>query len=297
MRLAVAQLYCYPLKGARGFTTRTLRFGFSGPEWDHVFLIVDADTGEFVTQRRAEGKGIAIKEMCFVRVDFNPGWTQLRLEAPGMLPLSIPLSLHGRPIVPVSIWGHETQAHDMGPRAQAWVTEYLSCYRQGNYRLVRMADPRPTTTGPTMTSFTDGYQVLVVHDASLADLNRRVAQRQAGEGEPVTPIGWDRIRPTLVLTGGLPGRRAYIEDRLDEIVAGEVVLIGETPCPRCALTQIDQGTAQTGKEPMRTLKAYRTGLNPVKPGVPCFGHYFNAKVGGGVITVGDTVVVRRRRLR
>ena len=97
------------------------------------------------------------------------------------------------------------------------------------------------------TLFADGYPVLVIGEASLADLNTRLAARS----HPALPM--NRFRPNLVLRGLPP----FAEDHLDTIVAGDAVLRVVKPCVRCQVTTTDQDSAQVGMEPLRTLGEYR----------------------------------------
>jgi uncharacterized protein YcbX len=120
---------------------------------------------------------------------------------------------------------------------------------------VRFDRSRPRPCNPdyvgasgATTLFSDGYPVLVIGAASLADLNRRLAQR----GLPAAPM--DRFRPNVVLSGLEP----HEEDHVDTVAAGTVTLKLVKPCTRCAITTTDQATAERGLEPLRTLAGYRT---------------------------------------
>ena len=90
----------------------------------------------------------------------------------------------------------------------------------------------------------DGFALLAISRASLADLNARLS----------VPLSMDRFRPNLVLDDLPP----YGEDALQEFGAGEVRLRAVKPCTRCVVTTTDQATGKPmGQEPLRTLKTYR----------------------------------------
>lgn len=92
--------------------------------------------------------------------------------------------------------------------------------------------------------FTDGFPLLALSNASLADLNARLAR----------PLPMNRFRPNLVLDGLEP----YAEDCIDELYTDGVTLKIVKPCTRCSITTTDQDAAQRdGDEPLRTLKGYR----------------------------------------
>ncbi|MFS2116848.1 MOSC domain-containing protein, partial [Herbaspirillum frisingense] len=126
------------------------------------------------------------------------------------------------------------------------------------------------------TQFSDGYPLLVIGQASLDDLNARLAAK----GAPSLPM--DRFRPNLVISGLEP----YEEDFIDTLRFGEgeqaVQLKLVKPCARCPIPGIDQHTglrdAQWPDEPLDTLAAYRA--NPRVDGGLTFGQ--NAIVIGGI---------------
>jgi hypothetical protein len=109
----------------------------------------------------------------------------------------------------------------------------------------------------------------------MADLNARLEQ----------PIGIDRFRPNIYVEGP----PAFDEDTWVEVRIGESLLRVVKPCPRCAVTTVDPSTGERGREPLRTLSAYRK-----REGGVMFGQ--NAlHEGTGRLTVGDAVVVLSRR--
>jgi uncharacterized protein YcbX len=60
-------------------------------------------------------------------------------------------------------------------------------------------------------------------------------------------------RPNLVVAGGDP----WEEDEWRTLRVGGATLHLVKPCARCAVTTVDQGSASRGREPLRTLKAFR----------------------------------------
>jgi len=102
-------------------------------------------------------------------------------------------------------------------------------------------------------SLADGYPLLLTSRASLADLNRRLAQ----------PVGMARFRPNLVIDGAQP----FAEDNWQRLRIGEVILRVAKPCARCKVITIDQHTGVAGKEPLHTLSTYRQRDNKVYFGV------------------------------
>jgi uncharacterized protein YcbX len=260
----------YPVKSCRGIDLAAADVGPMGIRHDRQWMFVD-ERGMFVAQRGDGPRGVGIRTMCLIRTAMT-GAT-LQLAAPGMPMLDIPLAGPEGEAVPVQIWDTATVGVDQGPEPARWATEVLSRERPGRYRLVRMPDTarRRPGTGDAALAYADGYPFLIVSDASLADLNRRLDE----------PLPMNRFRPNIVLTGCEP----YAEDRLGRIRIGDVELRGETTCPRCPIPTTNQDTAERGKEPLKTLATYRR----TDAGV-VFGRNFNHQTTGR-IAAGEPVVV------
>ena len=63
----------------------------------------------------------------------------------------------------------------------------------------------------------------------------------------------NRFRPNVVVDG----TAAWAEDDWSRIAIGEVTFRVAKMCGRCVVTTTDQGTAERGKEPLRTLARHR----------------------------------------
>jgi uncharacterized protein YcbX len=238
----IASLHVYPVKGCRGIAATSVTVATTGLVIDGVgdreWMVTDRAC-RFVTQR--ELPRLALIETAV---------------ADGKLTLSVP---HAAPLIidradgtlrDVVVWRSEVRGFDMGDAAADWLSAWLAA----DVRLVRFdrSDERacnPEFAGDSgaHTFFADGYPILVIGDASLADLNSRLAAR----GQPALPM--NRFRPNVVLQGLPP----YAEDHLDTIVVGDVALRCVKPCVRCQVTTTDQYSAQVGLEPLRTLGEYR----------------------------------------
>ena len=126
-----------------------------------------------------------------------------------------------------------------------------------------------------IVGFADAYPILLIGEASIADLNARL-------GDPV-PI--DRFRPNIVVSSQEP----FIEDQWGELAVGSALLCGTKGCARCSVPTIDQLTGEnTGPEPIRTLSSYR------RFGAGIYlGQNLTVRRTGNV-SLGDTVSVRNR---
>jgi uncharacterized protein YcbX len=150
----------------------------------------------------------------------------------------------------VVVWRSHVLGIDQGDAAAAWFSDHLG----RRARLVRFDPAKPRRCNPDYvgttgahTMFADGYPLLVIGQASLDDLNARLASK----GSP--PLPMNRFRPNVVVTGLPP----YDEDHLDTIESGGVTLKLVKSCVRCQVTTTDQATARVGIEPLATLGMYR----------------------------------------
>lgn len=235
MTATVAALNVYPVKSCRGIALDRARLSEAGFEHDREWMVVEAD--RFVTQREQP-------RLALIEPRLAEG--ALQLSAPGMPVLQIDASSTAAP-VEVTCWKDRCDAFDAGDTAAEWLSEFLG----KAYRLVRF-DPRrkrhsnPQWTGDVeaLNRFSDGYPWLLLSNASVADLNRRLER----------PLPMNRFRPNIVIDGV----DAYAEDRILELVGDGIRLRVVKPCTRCVITTTDQATAQRdGAEPLRTLRSYR----------------------------------------
>jgi hypothetical protein len=234
-------------------------------------MVVDGEF-RFVTQRECPG-------MALVRVAAEG--PRLVLEAPGAPRLVVPVPQGERR--EVVVWRDTVPALDAGDDAARWLRSRLA----REVRLVRF-DRRgrrpcnPTGIGDSSahTLFSDGYPVLVIGQASLDDLNRRLVQRGR------RPVPMVRFRPNVVVDGLEPND----EDHVATIETDHVTLRLAKPCTRCAITTVDPDTAEPGREPLETLAGYRMDE---RWGGITFG--VNAIVERpGPIAVGETARIRYR---
>lgn len=268
--MIITGLHVYPVKSCRGIALEAAEVARMGIRYDRQWMFVD-EQGMFVAQRAERGKGVEVRSLCLIRTALTDDL--LRLTAPDMPPLDLPLEGRDGPGIDVQVWDAGITGIDQGPDAARWASAFLARERPGRYRLVRMPDDgmRRASTGESTLAFADGYPFLVISEASLADLNSRLQ----------TPLPMNRFRPNVVLGGCQP----YDEDRLDRIRIGPVELEGMTLCARCPIPTTEQETGERSKEPLRTLATYRR----IDGGV-VFGRNFNHS-GVGRIAVGQPALV------
>ena len=256
MQAVLTALNIYPVKSCRGIALQAARVAETGLADDRHWMMVRPN-GRFVTQRE-------LPRLALIGTAVEPGG--LTLSAPGMPTLPVSRVVAGETLS-VTVWKFTGGGIDCGEAAAEWCTRYL----ETPLRLVRFdaAQPREcnrewTRETRAITEFADGYPVLVISRASLAELNSRLPKE----------LPMARFRPNVVLDGV----GAYDEDRIHEIATDEVTLRIVKPCTRCSITTTDQERgALDGVEPLATLKKYRFDR---ELGGVCFGQ--NAIVVRGV---------------
>ncbi|MCX4536897.1 MOSC domain-containing protein [Streptomyces sp. NBC_00841] len=262
-------VHIHPVKSLAGCEPGEAAVEPWGLDGDRRWMLVDT-TGRAVTQRQQP-------RMALVSAVPLPGGG-IGLSAPGSAPLAVEVPEPGR-TVPVALHRSTIEVVEAAAAAHTWFSERLGT----EVRLVhldapgtrRLIDPAYARPGETV-GFADGYPLLLASSASLDALNSLIAQ---GDHADEGPLPMNRFRPNVVVDGTAP----WAEDGWDRIAIGDVPFRVVKPCDRCVITTTDQGTAERGKEPLRTLARHRRVGQDL-----LFGQYLIPD-GTGVIRVGDPV--------
>lgn len=243
--MKIHSLHFYPVKSCGGVTVDKLALEARGPLYDREWMVVDAATGKFVTQRE-------IPAMQLVRPELENG--HLLLSAPGGKEFALPLERaatfgHRE----VEVWGERVRAEDEGEKAGRWFSELLG----RDLALVRLgAGERITGSGNLSRGvrFPDTAPLHLCSLSSLSDLNQRMA----------APIEIGRFRPNIVIEGA----EAWAEDGWEGVEINNLRFPIFKACTRCAVTTVDPETATRGPEPLKTLATFRKRGTKVE-----FGQY------------------------
>jgi uncharacterized protein YcbX len=273
--MLLTALHVFPVKSLQGFSAPSIRVDHRGLAGDRRFLVIDAASGEFLTQRAV------------------PAMTQLtcRLEGEGTLVLhhasghsvSVAVPSASAPRRTVRIWRDLVTATDAGDEAAA----FLSSFLDAKVRLVHAGEGYHRTLVPPLGSpdaghdalgFVDAAPVLITSEASLDALNERLLLR----GAP--PVPMDRFRPSLVLRDCPP----FAEDSLQRFRIGNVTFHSAGPCARCTVITTDQVTGERQPEVLTTLADFRR--DPRQPAKVNFGIYAVITSPSALCSVGDPLV-------
>ena len=261
--MKVTGLTIYPVKSMRGIDLESSDLLATGLRFDRQWMLVQPD-GRFMTQRE-------FPQMALVETAIEGD--ELVVSSFGMDELRIaPADPDRQARMETEIWGDGVSALVYDEDTNAWFSDAVGTpCRLVGFPLAerRQCDPDYALEGDH-TFFADGYPVLLISEASLADLNSRLEQ----------PVGMNRFRPNIVVDGCDP----FAEDGWKNIEINGLGLRFTKLCPRCSVPTVDPERGMlAGPEPIHTLSGYRTVGGEVMFGVNLVPE------NEGVISVGDRV--------
>lgn len=263
--LSVSQLFIYPVKSLGGISVSSAIITASGFKYDRKWMLVDKDL-RCLTQRE-------LPAMALLQVELTRGGLKVFHKEKPNCSILIPFSSENSETFIVKIFDETCDATSVSRVIDEWFSKMLSI----NCKLVyfpdtsaRVVDKQYAINNET-TNFTDGYPFLMLGQASLDDLNMRLAEK--------LPV--NRFRPNIVFTGGQP----YEEDSMAHFIINKIHFNGVKLCARCVITTVDQDKGVNSKEPLRTLATYRQKNNKIY-----FGQ--NLLAGEkGIISIGDAIQI------
>lgn len=233
-------------------------------------MLVD-EQGLFVSQRE-------IAELALLGTAIEPPFLVVYSRKNPAQRVEIPLEPLPGSLQPIEVrvWDDHCEALVLPDEINRWFSGVL---RQP-LRLVYMPDSTRRLTDGRYTaeehivSFADGFPFLLIGQASLDDLNNRLAQ----------PLPMNRFRPNFVVSGSA----SFEEDNWSDFSIGATHFRGVKPCARCIIPTTDQDTAQRAAEPLKTLATYRQENHKI-----LFGQnvVWLGKKEGEMVSVGDPVEV------
>ena len=256
--MQITEINVYPVKSLRGSSVKEAVIGTHGLENDRRWMLVDAE-GKKLTQRERPRLALLVP-----RVEDG----HLRVKVPGASDIGVPLNdaSWSDERVTVDLWGHEHTGIVAVDAVNRAFTDAVgvSC------RLLELTNGN---SGASEPSFHDDAPLLVISQASLDELNRRLP----------APVPMNRFRPSVVVAGS----PAFEEDKWQRITIGDTEFSAVKICVRCSITTVDQAEGEfRGPEPLKTLAIFRRLEQNV-----AFGAYFRPEQGGTNLRVGDELRV------
>lgn len=253
--MKLTAIHIYPIKSMGGISLSEVEVGMRGLNHDRRYMLISPE-GQFLTQRQTP-------ELGWFQLAFNTDKTEFRVTFGGDNhdTLAIPLLLdpHEHLLRKATVWNDTVQVLT----ASVYINQWFSSKLQREVFLVYLPDAsdrpierayQPNST-PHHVSLADGYPILIVSEASLALLNKKIKL----ENPKLEPLSMLRFRPNLVVSSIEP----HQEDALNTFDMGSTTLHIAKPCSRCILTTIDPITLARGDEPLRTLSTYRKENNKI----------------------------------
>ena len=262
--MTLSAITLFPVKSLAGISVNSWPVTKTGLQYDRKWMLIDND-GQFLSQRK-------LPRMALIKTALT--CDHLILSASGMESLPLSFTPTEGVIINSTLWDEPCKARSVSLEADQWLSSFLN---QGCHLVYqpedmnRQVDPDYGRPGDNV-AFSDGFPFLIISENSLVSLNREMQLN----------LPMIRFRPNLVISGCT----AYAEDGWREISIGDIDFRLPKPCSRCAIPTIDPETAQTGKEPLKTLNRIRKWQNNVYFGQNALHDQC------GTLTVGDTVQVK-----
>jgi uncharacterized protein YcbX len=296
----VSEINIYPVKSLKGTGLSESLVEKRGLRFDRRWMLTDPD-GMFFTQRQ-------VPKMATITVRVESG--ELRVETDSAGVMSVPFEPDRGSYQNVIVWQSEVNGLVYNGQVSEWFSDALG--RKCQLVLMPESSERHVNqhfdSGDDIVSFADGYPLLLANEASLEELNERIAAnaelppRPAATppkqgGELFEPIPMNRFRPNVVVSEAEP----FAEDTWKKIKIGETIFRVPKPCARCVIPTIDQDRGEfDGKEPSKTLATFRRTRQVYPDTFEAYGFQGNEVLfatnlipenPGEVLRLGDTVEV------
>jgi uncharacterized protein YcbX len=266
--LTLTEIWMYPIKSLGGIRLTSAKVMEKGLLYDRRWMLVD-ENNVFMTQR-------VYPHMALFQVSVAHDTVSITKRNP--IDHDASISFHANTLtlnqsIRSKVWDDDVEVFEVDPSVSHWfsmhlgVTCKLVSFPEQNPRLV---DARYKVNDEHV-SLADAYPFLIIGQSSFDDLNSRLKE----------PLPVNRFRPNFVFAGGEP----YAEDSWRNFSIGKNRFVGVKPCARCAITTVNQDTAEKGFEPLVTLSTYRKRDNKTY-----FGQNLVA-LDHGEVSVGDKITL------
>lgn len=258
--LKLESIYIYPIKSIAGISIEKAVVEERGLQYDRRWMLID-ENNQMITLRK-------FHDMALVRMEIEDEHMVLRQSVEVSGTIKIPLQIHVGKSLEASVWNDQVKLVWPQLTADQWFSDLLKT----DCRLVYMPDDSPRQVDPKYvsksmnTSLSDGYPFLLANTTSLKDVSQKSGIKPEME----------RFRPNLVVETQEP----FEEDAWKSIVIGNISFRLVKPCARCIMVTIDQNTGKAGKEPLKSMSAYRKVNNKILFGQNAIAEtYGNISVG------------------
>ena len=124
--------------------------------------------------------------------------------------------------------------------------------------IAQVKDKEQTSEFRTFKAYSDGFPLLIVSQASLDEMNKRLENKQQ------KAVTMERFRPNMVISAmndDIDELEPFIEDKIDHLTVkrNNTSFYLTKPCARCTVPTIDPITTEKNVEVTKTLREFRKG--------------------------------------
>lgn len=225
----ISQLFVYPIKSCAGISVSSFQFDEKGPLFDRRWMLVDRDTGVFLSQRE-------IPQLVLIATRIEDGKVWASQVSDKTIAESLCLSEQGK-LVDVKVWSDDVGGYDCGDKAANWFSQILNHHCRLVYQgdCQRFADEEYAEAG-THIGFADGFPLLVVAQSSIDFLN------DACEAN----ISAVNFRPNIVVENtAVFAENNWLSLAVDDVNGGtSIEMIVVKSCERCVIPALNPNTAK-----------------------------------------------------
>ena len=269
MQCEITAIYTYPVKSCQANSMDRVELSRLGIQGDRQLMIVK--DGEFANQKKYPQLARVVAR--------RTGPTEIEFSCKGLEALRHTVTADGDSHT-TELYGSPIEVVHQGKALGDWLSSATGVKLDlvAPTAVFKRLLPVPQLAGLDgldHTGFVDVAPVLLTNEASLEDLNSRLA----------SPVGMDRFRPNIVVRG----LDAWAEDTIEKYGKDGLTLRSQAECERCAVTCTDQQTGERFGEPLRTLGTFRKKEDGYSSGI-VFGRYLSID-GQGTLAVGDMLAL------
>eukprot|EP01060_Flectonema_neradi_P000195 TRINITY_DN1013_c0_g1_i1.p1 TRINITY_DN1013_c0_g1~~TRINITY_DN1013_c0_g1_i1.p1 ORF type:complete len:348 (+),score=45.40 TRINITY_DN1013_c0_g1_i1:92-1135(+) len=297
----VTSLWVYPVKSCKGLSVTEATIDENGFEFDRFWVIVNAKSGEFVSQRTNPALGAVETEFVYRGTSV----VGVRLSHKGKKDLTVLTknSWEKRDERKIDVWGDKMVTVSSGEEAANWINEVLGTSQV--YELVQrhpsitrrdvsssrqVLDKKNIPQKTFTTGFSDGYPFLLIQEESLGKMNSDMSKSKDFKPSAHKPLTMNRFRPNIVVSSE-GGTQHDDDDLWLEIQIGASTFFCLKACDRCVMTTINPSSLKRdpATSPINPLAYLNSNRNFGRGAL--FGQNLVSTTPGSVVRIGDEVKV------
>uniref|UniRef100_A0A7N9C817 Molybdenum cofactor sulfurase n=1 Tax=Macaca fascicularis TaxID=9541 RepID=A0A7N9C817_MACFA len=254
--LVVTNLYLYPIKSCAAFEVTRWPVGNQGLLYDRSWMVVNHN-GVCLSQKQEP-------RLCLIQPFIDLQQRIMVIKAKGMEPIEVPLEENSEQtqIRHSRVCADRVNTYDCGEKISSWLSTFFGrpCHLirqssnfQRNAKKKHGKDQLPGTMATL--SLVNEAQYLLINTSSILELHQQLnTSDENGKQELFSVKDLSlRFRANIIING----KRAFEEEKWDEISIGSLHFQVLGPCHRCQMICIDQQTGQRNQHVFQKLSESR----------------------------------------